>query len=304
MSYDYRTIEAVPLSEVDLTSGRKSLVTAIVTPLDAQRLLENNTQNRRINQNTVFRYALDMESGQWDWCEADGPLKVGAGGVLRNGQHRLTAQVLANVTGAYDIRTGVPEESYKHTDSGVARIVADYFYGKERANEVSATALRILYAAYGYTEPTGSMKGISAGIPTRGETIEFAEANYEDIAWYVRIAARIRGQNSRGGISAYAASLYISGEPKNAIEGFTQAYVDGDDSTSITKQTTLKKLMDRNFKPRPHWFGGITLLAYDAWKQGRGVRILRLPDVEKRYKAAVGAFAADRGKTLRQEADR
>lgn len=304
MSYDYRAIEAVPLSEVDLTSGRKSLVTAIVTPLDAKRMLENNTQNRRINQNTVLRYALDMENGQWDWCEADGPLKVGVGGVLRNGQHRLTAQVLANVTGAYDIRTGVPEESYKHTDSGVARVIADYFYGKERANEVSSTTHRILYAAYGYLEPTGAVKGSSRGIPTRGETIEFAEANYEDISWYVRVASRIRGQNGRGGISAYAASFYISGEPKNEIEGFTQAYVDGADYTGITKQTILKKLMDRSFKPRPHWFGGITLLAYDAWKQGRGVRVLRLPDVEKRYKAAVGAFAADRGETLRREADR
>lgn len=301
MSYDYRTLDAVPLSEVDLTSGKKDTATVVVTPLDAQRMLEHNTQNRRINQNTVLRYALDMENGQWDWCEADGPIKVGAGGVIRDGQHRLSAQVLANVTGVYDIRTGVPEESYKHADTGRVRIIADYFYGQERANEVSATALRILYAAYGYIESTGSFTRHNRSIPTRSEAIEFAESAYEDIVWYVRVASRIRAQNGRGGVSAYAAALYISGESRAAIEGFTQAYVDGVGFTGVTKQTILRKLVDRNFKPRPHWFGGVTLMAYDAYEQGRGLKILRHPDVVKRYRAEVKKYSERVGHNLGEE---
>lgn len=294
MSYDYREIEAIPLSEVDLTSGRKSLVTAVVTPLDAEKMLENNTENRKINQNTILRYALNMQLGTWDWCESDEPIKVGEHGVLRNGQHRLSAQVLANVVGVYDIRTGVPEESYKNMDSGLARTAASYFYAKERANDVSALANRILYAARGNIEPTGSMKGILGidGIPTRNELIDFTKENYADLLWYIRQAARIVTQNKRGGVSAYASALYISPLQKDNIAAFIDAYVEGDDNTGTTKQTILKKLLDRNFKPRPHWYGGVILMAYDAWEQGRGVKVLRGPDVVKRYRSAVKEFSA------------
>lgn len=290
MSCDYRSIQAVPLSQIDITSGARSMATVVVTPLDADRLLQNN-ENRKINQNTVLRYALMMEKGEWDWCDGDTPLKVGAGGVLRNGQHRLNAQVLANVTGVYDIRTGVPKESYRVMDSGVMRRASDYFCGREQATNVSALAKRIVYARYGYIEPTQSMRGAGdRGIPTRNEEIIFAEENYDRLRVFVQLAIRVRDQHKRGSVAAFACALWISGADDDEIKNFVDSYVEGSDETGVTKETVLKKLVDRNFKPRPHWFGGVTLMAMDAWLEGRGMKVLRQPDVVSRYKRAVLAF--------------
>lgn len=244
-----------------------------------------------MNQNTVMRYAAQMMKGEWDWCDGDSPLKFGKGGVNRNGQHRLLAQVLANVTGCYDIRTGVPEESYAVMDTGRTRAVADYFYGKERSVDVSSIARKIVWARHGFISPSGSLNGVHLDqAVTRSEEIEFAKENYERLLAYVRLGSNIRDQNGRGGPAVYGAALYVEGMSLEDATAFVRAYVDGADETSVTKATVLKKLADRNFKPREQWFCGICLMAYDAWKSGRGVKVLRQQDVIKRYRKAVDRF--------------
>lgn len=291
MAYDYRDIDAAPLPWEEVTGNGRGLITAIVTPLDAQRLLENN-KNRRLNKNTVLRYAAQMRAGEWDWCDGDSPLKMGPGGVLRNGQHRLNAQVLANVTGAYDIRLGVPEESYKVMDSGASRVVADYFYGRSDARNISALANRIAYAARGSIEPTGSYRGAKdENIPTRLEIVEFANAHYEELQAYASMGRRIRDQHRRGSLAAYGCALYICGRDRSELEAFVTAYVAGGDQTSTTKQTILRKLVEKSFKPRPAWYGGATIMALDAWADGRGLKVLRAQDIEARYRRAVQAFS-------------
>ena len=291
MAYDYRELDAVPLASVDLTSGERSLVTAVVTPLDAARLLETN-RNRRINENTVARYARMMQGGEWDWCDGDDPLKFGPGGVLRNGQHRLTAQVRANVTGAYDLRTGVHEEAYKVMDSGRSRVVADYFYGRRDARNVSATANVVVAARRGFYGAKGSAIGNQ---PSRIEAIGFAEGHYDELQRYVNLANRLRKQNGRGSIAAYAAALYIDETPYEGADQFVDAYVRGDDGTATTKATVLKKLAQREFRPWNAWFGGVALMALDAWREGRGIKVLRHQDVVRRYRRAVEAFAEGDG---------
>lgn len=290
MARDYRQIAAVPFDTVDIMSGAKHLVSAVVTPLDAERLLRaHNSENRRINQNTVQRYAAMMKNGEWDWCDGDEAIKFGQGGVLRNGQHRLSAQVIANVTGAYDIRTGVPTESYKVMDSGMKRVIADYFQGRDNAVNVSALANRLVFAARGYIEPVNWFKG-AMDIPSRDEVIAFAEDNYDELLQYARYGTRIRDQHGKGGVAAYATALYISMLSADEVDDFVRAYVEGEDCSGITKQTVLKKLVDKNFKPRPHWYGGVTLMAYRAWHEGRGVKVLREPDVVAEYKRAVDEY--------------
>lgn len=297
MAHDYREIKgAVPISMIDIASGAKSAAIAIVTPLDAQRLLGNN-ENRKLNNNTVLRYALQMDRGEWDWCDGDSQLKFGAGGVLRNGQHRLNAQLIANVTGVYDIRTGVPEGSYKVMDSGVSRKYADYFYGREYTSDVSALGNRIMYASMGQLEPTASM-GSAAGvgghtIPTRAEVIDFIEQHYDTLVEYVRLARRFRDQHRVGSVAAHACAMYISQHSFEKLDEFVNAYVEGAEGTSITKGTIMRKLVDRNFKPRPHWYGGVTLMAIDAWEQGRGVKKLADKDIKKRYRREVDRFSAE-----------
>lgn len=306
MARDYRALGGVPISSVDVTSGKRGCYTVVITPLDAQRLLDNNSRNRKISANTVARYAQMMDDGEWDWCDGDGPLKFGAGGVLRNGQHRLSAQVMANVTGAYDIRTGVPEESYKVMDTAKPRSLADYFYGKEYPTQVSAMGNRIVAARHGLIRATGAFtmtttKGAESGSHrvvvrnkkntiTRLECIEFVEGHYDELIQYIRLGARIRLQNRVGGEAIYASALYINQVPFDEAEQFVSDYVQGDKETSITKATLLKKLVNKDFKPKAEWFAGAIIMAHDAWREGRPVKVFKTP--EARYKNAVDAYCA------------
>lgn len=65
-----------------------------ITPEIASNLLETNTENRKLSKGTVEAYAQDILAGNWD--ETVGvAISIDENGILRDGQHRLTAIVRA-----------------------------------------------------------------------------------------------------------------------------------------------------------------------------------------------------------------
>ena len=67
-----------------------------ITPEIAAALLETNSENRKISRGTVQAYMQDILSGNWD--ETVGvAISIDENGVLRDGQHRLTAIVESGV---------------------------------------------------------------------------------------------------------------------------------------------------------------------------------------------------------------
>lgn len=306
MSYDYREItDAIPITSIQLVTTVRRTYTVVITPEDCKRLLENNNNNRKLNINTVGRYASMMKQGQWDWVDGDMPLKFGTNGELMNGQHRLNAQISADVTGAYDIRTGIPSESFKVMDSGVNRKIADYFGARAGSKDVSALATKVMAVRNGYMSAhTASSLSTGNGhthsvdkpllltekrlqAPTRVEIVNYAQENYEMLYAYTRLGVSINSQNGRGGASNYAFALFMLGECGNDIKPFVNDYVHGDAACSVTKTTILKKLVDKNYKPKPQWYTGVTLMAFDYWTIGKGQKVIREPDVDARYKKAV-----------------
>lgn len=314
MAYDYREIvDAIPISSIQLVTDVRRTYTVIVTQEDIPKLLENNQNNRKLNVNTVGRYASMMKQHQWDWVDGDMPLKFGVNGELMNGQHRLNGQLAAGVTGAYDIRTGIPFESFKVMDSGVSRRIADYFGARNGAKDVSALANKVLAINNGYlvastatslstghgNDPTIEKplilteKRMSA--PTRVAVIDFAKENYDTLLAYTKLGAAIQNQNGRGGTSNYALALYMLGQCGNDVSPFVHDYVHDDHNCAITKSTTLKKLAKRDYKPRAQWFTGLTLIAYDYWRDEKGLKVIRDSDVSKRYKQVVTEYQASLG---------
>lgn len=65
-----------------------------ITPEIAEVMLETNTENRKISKGTVTAYSQDILAGNWD--ESVGvAISIDENGVLRDGQHRLTAIIQA-----------------------------------------------------------------------------------------------------------------------------------------------------------------------------------------------------------------
>ena len=302
MAYDYHEIvDAIGLKGIEyyIKNGIRATFNVIITPQEAEELLKRNVTNRKLNFNTVGRYQQMMMDATWDWVDGDSALKFSRDGHLINGQHRLNAQVAANVVGVYLIQTGVPDTSYKVIDSHAPRKVADYFCGQTSNVDVSALASKIAMASSGYigyvsltTGKSGEVsKTLLKKMPTRIDIINFAQRNYEELLRYVVYGDRIRRQHKRGSKSAYAFALYaLAKNGHGDVEDFVKAYVANEGETSITKQTVLKKLMTKNFSPKTEWYSSVLLLAYDAWKSGRPLKVIQQKAVETRTRREIDIF--------------
>lgn len=104
-----------------------------ITPAIAKEYLKFNTDNYRkmthMSRRVIKRYADDMVNGRW---ELNGvPICFGKNGVLKDGQHRLAAIIMANVTVKMAVVRGVDDH------------VTIYDIGKKRTNMDIANAQNI-----------------------------------------------------------------------------------------------------------------------------------------------------------------
>lgn len=93
----------------------------LITPNIARTMLENNSQNRNINKIRVKKYANDMKKGLW--TENTDLICVNEQGVLKNGQHRLSAVIEADMSFKMNVAYDVPDDLV--IDKGKTRSIAD-----------------------------------------------------------------------------------------------------------------------------------------------------------------------------------
>jgi hypothetical protein len=124
--------------------------TEVITPEIAQRYLEYNNNNRRLDMNKVKLYAQDMKSGRW--LPTSERIGFDVNGTLINGQHRLHACILANVPFTTDVVRGLPPESFAVTDINIRRNLAQVLQlaGVPNARSfVAAMNIHLLYLKCG-----------------------------------------------------------------------------------------------------------------------------------------------------------
>ena len=66
-----------------------------ITPEKAKAILSRNKVNRKLNKGTVVAYAEDIKNGRWD-TNTTACIAIGKNGDLKDGQHRLSAIILAD----------------------------------------------------------------------------------------------------------------------------------------------------------------------------------------------------------------
>ena len=117
-----------------------------VTPTLAAVWLARNQRNRTLSPHTVDQYAADMSAGGWVFTGQ--PIVFDADGHLIDGQHRLTAQIKADVTIDWLIVTGIETQTRDYIDIGRPRTVANQLQinGVADGNGVAAVArLELIY---------------------------------------------------------------------------------------------------------------------------------------------------------------
>lgn len=145
----------------------------LVTPEIARKWLDKNFGNRRIKSGRVSRYIQDIKADRWPYT-AD-PMHFDTFGRLRNGQHRLSAIIAANMPLKCLIVYDFPPESADALDRGGSRSNADRFEMATEKNAVLlAGTLKILYLYE--VDKLGSAQEY---IPIEG--LKFAKSKYPDV---------------------------------------------------------------------------------------------------------------------------
>lgn len=94
-----------------------------ITPAMAAELLELNINNRPLKARTVAFYAEEIKKGRW--LQNGDSIRFSRDGRLIDGQHRLSAIILADAPIVTDIKTGLDDEAFAVIDAGKNRTVAD-----------------------------------------------------------------------------------------------------------------------------------------------------------------------------------
>lgn len=113
-----------------------------VTPPMAADFLARNKNIRKINKARVASLEEDMRRGVFGVTALG--LVFNQDGDLVNGQHRLTAQIRADVTLTYNVTTGCTDEQAIHMDNGLARSMKDVLRMDKEPIQVARLLNRIM----------------------------------------------------------------------------------------------------------------------------------------------------------------
>lgn len=165
-----------------------------MSPELAEEWLSRNRHNRTISQAVVAQYAADMKAGNWRFTGQ--PLIVDTAKELLDGQHRLTAQVRANVTLYWLVVTDASTEVRDYIDIGRGRTVGNQLQIKGAHDGYAIAAIARLDLIY-----SGQSK------PSKPMVREHAEANM-DAFYDAAKVARSASQMIHGPSAAYGVAFY------------------------------------------------------------------------------------------------
>lgn len=149
-----------------------------IGPDEAAEMLSRNTHNRRIQKQTVARYATDMAAGRWREGTAE-PLAIDANGILQQGQHRLLAIQQSGVTLCMWVAVGTDPEDFRVLDQGKKRNASDVLGidGFAQSNQLAALGRAVLTRRY---FPDKVWTGNESSVISPTEVVEFIESNAND----------------------------------------------------------------------------------------------------------------------------
>lgn len=271
---------AAPAKPRVLPAVKQSRVThriETITPELAVTLLERNEANRNVDQKTVERYARDMKSGRWHMTGE--PIQFGLTGRLLNGQHRLWACVLAQVSFETMVIRGLVNEQQVMDviDTGKKRTLANAFqiYGEKDSPLLAS----IVTSCWKFDQGFGGSRTLAI---THEEGIEWLRENSE-VRQAVLLARQVYAR-LQVSATAVGTAYYLNGRVDGeAAEEFWQKVGSGADLKSgdaiLAFRRWVISALQKREKPVPETWLAYSLKAMNQWRAGKSVRILAVkPD--------------------------
>ncbi len=246
-----------------------------VTPDLAAQWLGRNKKNRNIRVAVVQGLAEAELRGEW---QLNGEtIKIDWDGNLLDGQHRLTSIVKSGMTLPCLVVTGLDPAVLDTIDQGLKRQFADYLVmeGQKYAAGIAATT-RLLWQF----ENKKLVIGRDAKQPTIIQLRDCLAANL-DLLDVMPLAYALNDE--LGLARSMAAFTYLLCRRKSrdaADEFFDQlrsgSYLEEGDAIWILRRHLLKARMDQTRKIRPEVKGAWIIKQWNAWRKGKGLKVMRL----------------------------
>lgn len=261
------------LDEARVGEPRTGIMT--ITPEhSAQILAERNTHNRKVSPVHVTRLARDMANG--DFLMNGDAIRFAADGTLLDGQHRLHACIKSGATVRTVVVWNLPSEAQATMDDGNKRSMFHVLQLDSRpqhAKTVASILRRVIMLE------RGSLTNTSLS-PTKTEMSTYLDEHPEIVeaamvADQVRSARGIRCAASTLGMAYF---LFAQKSPTKAAEFFEGLRTgvgleDGSPILALRNRLSVDG-STRLTTESPEvlaWF----IKAWNAWRAGKSVRILR-----------------------------
>lgn len=219
----------------------------LITPDMAREFLKNNDTNRRYEPKRARQYAQDMLAGKWELNGED--IEISVSGVLKNGQHRLNAIIIANIPVLMGIKYDVPDNITIY-DRGRLRSSQDILLMKGMDKSLAkSTYVGIVRFHYAYV--------LNLMYATDSEIEQFLEKHKESFYMLSRLI-KGRATNSNGTrvnckIVPLLASIfyaYESGVPEETLDTFLRVLHTGipdslDQSAALVLRNGIQSLKEK-----------------------------------------------------------
>lgn len=250
--------------------GQVELV--MVTPEVAHDWLGYNTHNRKLRDRVVNAYASDMKAGAWQWNGES--IKFAKDGTLLDGQHRLAAVTVAEVSVPLLVVRGLSTETQDTVDGGAKRKFSDVLALRGEKFPVSLAAIvrRV------YLWEAGVRKSGSALAPTNAQLLQTIE-KYPEIRDIPAVAEHIaRGCGLPSSVCGLGMWLFTRIDTGDADFFFNRLH-DGQNLAKGDPIYELRKAVEQSRSVRGErsqtYLTAILIKAWNAYREGRNVGQLR-----------------------------
>ncbi len=211
-----------------------------ITPEIAEKLLILNTNNRRVKEVTLERYARDMKNGRWTFTGE--PISITENGVLGNGQTRLMACIKSNTPFKTLVVQKLVTKAVRNTDAGAQRNVADVLKldGIADSNILSATAKKMLVLESG---KNGSKIAYSFDEILEEITKVDREDYYKEVSKFAKAIYKEYKVIPISCISASYIKLRLLGHSKELIQDFFDQLSDRKEACGVIR--SLRKRVSK-----------------------------------------------------------
>ena len=263
-----------------------------VTPEIATRwLATNTTQNRRLSQNTVRRYAADMIREKWQITGET--IKFDTSGRLIDGQHRLSAVVAARKTVLMAVANNIDPDAIAVIDTGKSRSAGDALHIAglgENSTNIAALARKVIAFDAGQHDVMTNRKIRIKGEPVTNRDIIDYCTNH-DLQPFVRFAYRLVNCQITTIFSHGDWAFiywYLSRVDAAAAEDFLMRLATLQDVGSVSP---IRTLFERITKGQVSLTSKMRLMAvvqaWNAWRRGESLRSIRVANMDDAIPQAV-----------------